>query len=112
MSRTNLLRVAMLSAILFGCVAAAPEYKLLKTYPIAGVPLLVVGMVVALISSVSFLVGAFRVSLWWGLGCLFLAPVTLVFLLVHWKVALRPFVLSLAGLGAALVGYYWLGGGI
>jgi hypothetical protein len=83
-----------------------------KTYPIAGVPLLAVGMVVALISSVSFLVGAFRVSLWWGLGCLFVAPVTLVFLLVHWKVALRPFLLSLAGLGAALVGYYWLGGGI
>jgi hypothetical protein len=52
------------------------------------------------------------VSLWWGLGCLFLAPVTLVFLLVHWKVALRPFLLSLAGLGAALVGYYWLGGAI
>src|SRR5260370_24932503 len=61
---------------------------------------------------VSFLVGAFRVSLWWGLGCLFMAPVTLVFLLVHWKVALRPFLLSLAGLGAALVGYYCLGGRI
>src|SRR3989442_15698963 len=43
-----------------------------NTYPIAGVPLLVVGMLAALVSAINFLVGAFRVGLGWGFGCLFL----------------------------------------
>ena len=83
-----------------------------KTYPIAGVPLLAGGMLVAVVSSISFLVGAFRVGLWWGLGCLFLAPVSLVFLVMHWQVAKRPFLVNLAGLAAALVGCYVLGVGV
>ena len=83
-----------------------------KTYPIAGVPLLAGGMLVALVSSISFLVGAFRVGLWWGLGCLFLAPVSLIFLVMHWQVAKRPFLVNLAGLAAALVGCYVLGIGV
>ena len=82
-----------------------------KTYPIAGVPLLVGGMLVALVSSISFLVGAFRVGIWWGLGCIFLAPVSLVFLIMHWRVAKRPFLVNLAGLAAALVGCFILGVG-
>jgi hypothetical protein len=81
------------------------------TYPIAGIPLLFMGMVVALAAGISFLVAAFRVNLWWGLGCIFLSPVSPVFLVLHWNVAKRPFVASLLGLGAALVGYYVLGGG-
>src|SRR5947209_3762986 len=82
-----------------------------NTYPIAGVPLLVVGMLVALVSSINFLVGAFRVGLGWGLGCLFLWPVGFAFLVLHWRVAKRPFFVSLAGLAAALVGYALLGAG-
>jgi hypothetical protein len=82
-----------------------------KSYPIAGVPLLLGGMLIALLSSIQFLVGAFRVGLWWGLGSLFFAPVSLAFLVVHWKVAGRPFLVSLAGLAAALIGYYVLGAG-
>ncbi len=74
-------------------------------------PLLVVGMLVALVSSINFLVGAFRVGLGWGLGCLFLWPVGFAFLVLHWRVAKRPFFVSLAGLAAALVGYALLGAG-
>ena len=80
-----------------------------RTYPIAGVPLLAGGMLVALVSSISFLVGAFRVGVWWGLGCLFVAPVSLVFTVVHWKVAKRPFLVNLAGVACALLGCYVLG---
>jgi len=82
-----------------------------KSYSLAGVPLLLGGMLVALLSSIQFLIGAFRVGLWWGLGCLFLAPVSLAFLVMHWKVARQPFLVSLGGLAAALVGYYVLGVG-
>ena len=83
-----------------------------KSYPILGVPLLIVGMLVALISSINFVVGAFRVGLGWGLGCLFVAPVSFVYLVMHWKVAKRPFIINLAGLAAALIGYYVLGAGV
>jgi hypothetical protein len=89
--------------------SVASRVVLSQTYPIAGVPLLIVGMVVALVSSISFLVAAFRKGFWWGLGCLFLWPVGFLFLLLHWNVAKRPFLVSLAGLAAALVGYALLG---
>ena len=39
------------------------------------------------------------------------APVSLAFLVMHWKVARQPFLVSLGGLAAALVGYYVLGVG-
>lgn len=81
------------------------------TYPIAGIPLLFTGAVVALAAAISFLAAAFRVSLWWGLGCTLVSPVSPVFVVLHWDVARRPFLTSLAGLAAALAGYYILGGG-
>lgn|GEM_PF-2371145 len=80
-----------------------------RTYPIAGVPLLAGGILIALVSSISFVVGAFRVGVWWGLGCLFVAPVSLVFTVVHWKVAKRPFLVNLAGVACTLLGCYVLG---
>ena len=82
-----------------------------KTYPIVGVPLLVGGILVAIGSSVWFLVGAFRVGIWWGLGCFFLAPVNLVFIIMHWRVAKRPFLINLAGVAAIIVGCLILGVG-
>jgi hypothetical protein len=89
--------------------SASTQFR--PTYPVAGIPLLVMGMLVALGSGISFLVAAFRVSFWWGMGCVFLSPVSPVFLVMHWKVAKRPFLASLAGLAAALVGYALLGAG-
>ena len=82
-----------------------------QTYPIVGVPLLLGGMLVALVASIGYLVAAFRVGLWWGLGCLFVSPVSLLFLILHWKVARKPFFISLAGVAAAFVGYFVLGAG-
>ena len=79
-----------------------------KTYTIAGVPLLVGGLLVAIVASISFVVGAFRVGMWWGLGCLFVAPVSLVYLIKYWRVAKRPFLIKVAGLAAALVGFFFL----
>ena len=79
-----------------------------KTYTIAGVPLLVGGLLVAIVASISFVIGAFRVGLWWGLGCLFVAPVGLVYLIKYWRLAKRPFLVKVAGLAAALVGFFIL----
>jgi len=86
---------------------AAPRH----TYPIIGVPLLLGGMLIALVASIGYLVAAFRVGFWWGLGCLFVAPVSLLFLILHWNVARKPFFISLGGVAAAFVGYFVLGAG-
>lgn len=64
------------------------------------------GVVLAFVSNIWFLVAAFRVSIWWGLACLFLPIVSCFFLIVHWDVAKRPFgymLLSLVFLVAGIV---------
>lgn len=85
---------------------AAPR----TTYSIAGGALLIGGMLVSFGASIAYLVAAFRVSLWWGLGCLFVTPVSFLFLVLHWKVARKPFFVSVAGIAAAVVGYVLVGG--
>ena len=52
------------------------------------------GGLIGLIAAIWFLVKAFQESVWWGLGCLFIAPVGLVFLIMHWDVAKKPFLVS------------------
>jgi len=46
---------------------------------------------------------------WWGLGSIFVPFVSLIFVITHWEVAKRPFLVSVAGsilliVGAALGG--------
>ena len=56
------------------------------------------------IGSILFLVEAFREHILWGLGCLLLPIVALVFLCLHWKVAKRPFVIKVVGFVGVLCG--------
>lgn len=63
-------------------------------------PLLVwVGLAIMFFAGVWFLVTAFRASIWWGLGCLLIPLVSLVFLILHWQEAKQPFLLQLLGFG-------------
>ena len=57
--------------------------------------LYLVGVIIALVYSVLFLVEAFKVHVGWGFGCIFVPFVSLVFLIMHWDVAKRPFLRSL-----------------
>ena len=52
---------------------------------------------------------AFKTSPLWGVGCLLLAPVSLAYLVMHWKDAKNPFLLQLAGVGGFVLGM--MGGG-
>jgi hypothetical protein len=63
--------------------------------------LVFVGGGLLLAGSVMFIVKAFKVSVAWGLGVLFLAPVGIVFLVKNWKESKMSFLISLGG--AALV---------
>ena len=57
-----------------------------------------------LLGHLGFLVAAFRKSLLWGLAVLFLPVVPLVFLIIEWERAKRPFFLELWGLAFLLAG--------
>jgi hypothetical protein len=59
------------------------------------------GFVVMGVAQLWMLVNAFRTGLWWGLGCLLLPFVSLLFVLLHWKMGSRPLLLLLVG--AAMV---------
>lgn len=64
---------------------------------------LIVGVVLSFVAGLWFLVVSFRQSIVWGLACLFVPFASIVFLIMHWQEAKKPFLLSL--LGAVLLIY-------
>lgn len=69
-----------------------------------GMILSILGIVIALVGGIWLLVKAFQTSILWGLGCLFLAPVQLVFIIMHWGEAKKPFLIYLAGIILMVLG--------
>lgn len=66
--------------------------------------LMYLGLAVFVIGGIGTLIAAFKTSVLWGLGCLLIAPVSLIFLFLHWNVAKNPFFLQLAGFAIMLLG--------
>lgn len=62
-----------------------------------------IGIIVFVIGGIGTLIAAFKTSILWGLGTLLVAPISLLFLIMHWDDAKNPFFLQLAGLGAAFI---------
>ena len=62
------------------------------------------GIALLIIGGIGTLIAAFKTSILWGLGCLLIAPVSLIFLILHWDVAKNPFFLQLIGFALAFVG--------
>ena len=71
---------------------------------ILGHVLLIVGIIAMLVGDAMFLVVAYKRSLWWFFGCLFLPVVAWVFLFLNPKATIKPFGLEVAGLLIAAVG--------
>ncbi|MBI3853062.1 MAG: hypothetical protein HY298_22660 [Verrucomicrobia bacterium] len=76
---------------------------------ISGYILLFLGLLAALVGDVMFLTVAYKRSLWWFFGCLFLPPVDIVFLLLNLKTTFKPFAMSTTGLMMVCIGG-WLAG--
>jgi hypothetical protein len=57
-----------------------------------------IGVLIFILGCLGFLVAAFQESIIWGLGCLIVSPVSLVFLVMHWQQAKNPFFLQIIGL--------------
>ena len=60
--------------------------------------LLVAGFFTILIGSLLFIISGFRESIWWGLGILFVPFVDLIFLIMRWNVAAKPFGIRVLGM--------------
>ncbi|MFT4255596.1 MAG: hypothetical protein QM599_01310 [Pseudoxanthomonas sp.] len=69
-----------------------------------GTLLTYLGLAVFVIGAIGTLIAAFKTSILWGLGCLLVAPVSLIFLILHWDVAKNPFFLQLAGVALMFIG--------
>jgi hypothetical protein len=79
------------------------------TFPqICVLAMFIVGMLLVLYGGIVFLITAFRESVWWGLGCLLLPLVNVIFLIMHWQETKKPFFIQLAG-GVILLLAAWLG---
>lgn len=74
--------------------------------------LVLVGLLLVLIGALAFLLAAFREDLLWGLGVLFVPPLGLVFLIVHWPVAKHGFFLKLWGIALVVLGVLVAGNGL
>lgn len=62
------------------------------------------GIAIFIIGGIGTLIAAFKTSVLWGLGCLFIAPISLIFLFLHWDVAKNPFFLQVIGIALAFFG--------
>ena len=63
-----------------------------------------IGIFLFVLGAIGTLIASFKTSVLWGLGCLLLAPVSLLFLILHWDVAKNPFFLQLIGLALLFAG--------
>lgn len=66
--------------------------------------LLYIGLGIFIIGGIGTLIAAFKTSILWGIGCLLIAPVSLLFLIMHWSNAKNPFFLQLIGFGIMFFG--------
>ncbi len=64
----------------------------------------VLGFIIALGGNIWFLLYAFKESVLWGLGCLFVPMVGLVFLAMHFEETWRPFVIGMIGGAMVMAG--------
>jgi hypothetical protein len=62
-----------------------------------GLALLIIGVIVALGGHIGIVLEAFKEGILWGLGCLLLPIVTLIFVVLHWSETKKPFLFAVLG---------------
>ncbi|MDF1818221.1 MAG: excalibur calcium-binding domain-containing protein [Immundisolibacteraceae bacterium] len=72
--------------------------------------LLYAGLGMFIIGGIGFLITAFKTHILWGLGVLLIAPVAIIYLIVHWQDGKRPFKLQIFGLLIIIASAYMNGG--
>ncbi len=69
-----------------------------------GIALIVVGAILALVGGIGILIAAFRESIGWGIGCILIPLVSLIFVIMHWDETKKPFLLKVAGIVLLVAG--------
>jgi hypothetical protein len=64
----------------------------------------VIGLVISLVGSVMVISRAFRESVLWGLGCIFVPFVYIIFVITHWEDSRKGFMTGLAGTALFFLG--------
>ncbi|MEZ5539152.1 MAG: excalibur calcium-binding domain-containing protein [Pseudomonadales bacterium] len=62
-----------------------------------------IGIIIFIIGGLGYLIAAFKTSILWGLGVLFLPFISLFYLIIHWQSAKKPFLTQVFGL-ALIIG--------
>jgi len=68
-----------------------------------------IGVIVMVVGGIWMLIEQFNTSLIWGLGCLFVPLVSLLWLIMHFDRGMYPLITWIAGM-ALLIGGMFLGG--
>ena len=76
---------------------------------IAGYIILVFGVFAGIIGEVMFLTVAYKRSLLWFFGCLFIPIIAWVFFFLNIKTTIKPFAMAWLGAIAAIYGTYMAG---
>jgi hypothetical protein len=77
-----------------------------KVLPILFLVIILAGLVMMLIGVVRIWISAFRKSILWGLGCLFVPVCKLVYIIVDWENAKSGFFLYLKGFGVLVLAIF------
>lgn len=77
---------------------------------ILGYILMGIGGLFAIISGILILMAAFQESVLWGIGCIVVPLVSLLFVLNHWEETKRPFFGQILGVGLFILGGVLTGG--
>ena len=87
-------------------MASPSVFQIFKEIVVSILAFLLIGIggLISLVGVVLFYIAAFKTSIIWGLCCLFLPFVGLVFLILHWDVAGKPFLIQLAGYVPVILG--------
>lgn len=68
------------------------------------IALMGIGAIIGLVYGIMLLIQAFKVNIWWGLGYIFVPFVALVFIIMHWDVSKKPFLMSLISIPFFIAG--------
>ena len=71
---------------------------------VIGMILMGIGCIGIVVGGIWFLIETFKTGALWGLGCLFVPFVSLIWLVLHWQQGSKPFLLQLAGMGVGVLG--------
>jgi hypothetical protein len=64
------------------------------------------GLGIFIIGGIGLLIAAFKTHILWGLGVLLIAPVAIIYLIVHWQDGKGPFKLQIFGLLTIIASVY------